>query len=176
MSVKNYIIAVLVFSGIIALAGYYLLGGFKERELNLVEVGGYRLVGKEFKGRFGNQQLEDIFFEVQEHVQEGEPAGTFTIVVLREPENEKDTLHQFIGILLDNPSAPVPEGWQPFELDAEQAVRSTIRSHNLVMPKPIAIREELEDYAQTQNVKLQPGITIEKYLGERHLQIEVPLQ
>ncbi len=176
MSIKNYVIAVLVVSGIIALAGYYYLGGFKEREMELVEVGDYRLVGKEYIGRLDNKALEEIFFEVQEHVQEGAPAGTFTMVVLREPENEKDTLHQFIGILLDNPAAAVPEGWKPFALDAEQAVRATIRSHNLVMPKPNAIREELEEFAREQGVALKPGITIEKYLGERNLQIEVPLQ
>lgn len=169
-------LSVLIVAGIITLMGYYVLGGFKERELELAAVNEYHLVGKEYKGILGGKQLEEIFFDVQEQLQEGEPAGTFTIVVLREPKDEKDTLQQFVGILLEDPSAAVPEGWQPFTLEAGKVVRNTIRSHNLVMPKPHAIREEMEAFAREQEVALQPGITIEKYLGERHLEIEVPVQ
>lgn len=176
MSIKKYLIAVLVVAGLITLAGYYFLGGFNERELELATVNNYRLVGKEFKGRLGNQRLEEIFFEVQEKAQQGAPAGTMAVVVFREPRDEHDTLHQFVGILLDDPASPAPNGWESYKLEAGQVVRNTIRSHNLVMPKPNAIREELEEFAEKQNVSLQSGITIEKYLGERHLQVEVPVK
>lgn len=176
MSIKKYLVAVLVVAGLITLAGYYFLGGFNERELELAAVNSYHLVGREYRGTLGNQELEQIFFEVQEKAQQGVPAGTFAVVVFREPRDERDTLHQFVGILLDDPAAPAPEGWESYKLEAEQVVRNTIRSHNLVMPKPNAIREELEEFAEKQNVPLQPGITIEKYLGERHLQVEVPVQ
>ena len=176
MSLKTYILSVLLIAGIATLLAYYFLGGFNERELALVEVDGYRLVGKEYRGTLGTKGLEEIFFEVQQKALEGEYAGALAIVVLQEPKDEKDTLHQFIGILLEDPAGPVPAGWETFELNAEQAVRSTIRSHNLVMPKPHAIREEIEAFAQEKDVALRPEITIEKYLGERHLQVEVPVQ
>lgn len=177
MSVKKYILYVLVLTGIIALAGYYYFGGFEETELQLVEVNDYHLAGKYYKGTLSNKQLEDIFFEVRRQYEKGEPAGTFSIVVLKEPETAKDTVEQFIGIILQEPVAAssLPAGWESLHIKAGQAVRSTIRSHNLVMPKPFAIKEEIKTFAQAQNLKLNPAFTIEKYLGERHLEIEIPV-
>lgn len=176
MSGKKYIITVLLLTAVISLAGYYYLGGFKERELSLVEVGDYHLVGKHYRGTLENEALGSIFFEVQEKVQMGVLDGVLTVVVLKEPVEERDTVEQFIGVLLEQPVEEVPDGWAEFTVAASQAVRSSIRSHNMVMPKPNIIREELEAFAQEKGLSLQPGISIEKYVAERHLEIEVPVE
>lgn len=178
MSVKKYLLFVLLLTGIITLAGYYYFGGFEEREQELVTIGDYHFAGKYYKGTLKDNELENIFFEVREQYEAGSPAGIFTIVVLKEPETPKDTVEQFIGILLNEPVAEnaLPKGWETFTVEAEQAVRNTIRSHNLVMPKPNEIREEMKDFAEAQNLRLNEEITIEKYLGERHLEIEIPIE
>lgn len=175
MSGKKYIITVLLLTALISLAGYYYLGGFKERELSLVEIEDYHLVGKLYRGTLENEALGNIFFDVQDKVQKGALEGVLTVVVLKEPVEEKDTVEQFIGVLTEEPVEEVPEGWERHTIEAEQAVRSTIRSHNMVTPKPNVIREELEAFAAEQDLNLQPGISIEKYISERHLEIEVPV-
>lgn len=177
MSVKKYVFYVVLLTGILTLLGYYYLGGFTGRNLEVVEVSDYQLVGKRFQGKLDSPALEEIFYEVRNQAQSGTPAGTLTIVVLKEPETEKDSVDQFIGILLDQPAeASLPEGWERFTIEADRAVRNTIRSHNLVVPKPNVIRDEIEHYAQAQQLPLRKDITIEKYLGERHLEVEVPLE
>ncbi|WP_017731306.1 hypothetical protein [Nafulsella turpanensis] len=176
MSGKKYIITVLLIAAVISLAGYIYLGGFKDRELALVEVNNYHLIGKHYTGTLQNEALGDIFFEVQDKVQQDELEGVLTVVVLKEPVEEKDTVEQFIGVLTEQPVEELPEGWEHFTVEADQAVRSTIRSHNMVMAKPNVIREELEAFAKEQGLKLQPNISIEKYIGERHLEIEVPVE
>lgn len=176
MSVKKYVFYVVLLTGILTLLGYYYLGGFTGRTLDVVEVSDYRLMGRRYQGKLDNPALEDIFYEVRGQAQSGTPEGTMTIVVLREPETGKDSVDQFIGILLDQPEeASLPEGWERFVIEADGAVRNTIRSHNLVMPKPNVIRDEIEEYARAQQLPLREGLTIEKYLGERHLEVEVPI-
>lgn len=178
MSVKKYIISVLLLAGVITFFGYLYFGGFEDPELQVVEVNDYHFAGKPYKGTLNNKELENIFYEVRQQYEKGAPAGTFSIVVLKEPQTQKDTVEQFIGIILQEPlnNASLPAGWENFKVEADQAVRSTIRSHNLVMPKPQAIKEEIQNFAQAQNLQLNNGITIEKYLGERHLEIEVPVR
>lgn len=177
MSVKKYVFFVVLLTGIITLVGYYYLGGFKGRTLDVVEVDDYQLTGKRYYGRLDSPALEDIFYEVRSQAQSGRLEGTLVIVVFKEPENEKDSVDQFIGILLDQPAeSGLPEGWESFTIEANRAVRNTIRSHNLVMPKPNVIRDEIEEYAQEQQLPLRKDVTIEKYLGERHLEIEVPVE
>lgn len=178
MSVKKYILFVLLLTAVITLAGYYYFGGFEAREQQLVKVSDYHFAGKPFKGTLKDERLEEIFYEVRQQFDKGSPEGIFTIVVLKEPETQKDTLEQFIGILVREPIAEntLPAGWETFTVPAEQAVRNTIRSHNLVMPKPQEIREEIQAFAREQNLSLMEGIVVEKYLGERHLEIEVPVK
>lgn len=177
MSVKKYVFFVVLLTAIITLVGYYYLGGFKGRTLDVVEVSDYQLMGKRYYGRLDSPALEDIFYEVRSQAQSGSPSGTLVIVVFREPESEKDSVDQFIGILLDQPAeSRLPEGWESLTIEASRAVRNTIRSHNLVMPKPNVIRDEIEEYAQSRQLPLRKDVTIEKYLGERHLEIEVPLK
>lgn len=177
MSVKKYAFYVVLLTGILTLLGYYYLGGFTGRELEVVEVNDYRLMGKRYFGRLDNPALEDVFYEVRSQAESGAPSGTLAIVVLKEPETGKDSVEQFIGILLDQPAqASLPQGWELFTIEANRAVRNTIRAHNLVMPRPKEIRDEIEEYAREQQLPLRTDITIEKYLGERHLEVEVPLE
>ena len=176
MSGKKYIITVLLITAVISLAGYIYLGGFKERELSLIEVEDYHLVGKHYRGNLENEVLGNIFFEVQNKVQQGELDGVLTVVVLKEPVEEKDTVEQFIGVLTQSPVAKIPKGWERFIVEADQAVRSTILSHNMVMPAPNVIRGELEEFASGKSLELQPAISIEKYIGPRHLEVEVPVR
>lgn len=178
MSVKKYVFYVVLLTGILTLLGYYYLGGFTSRDLEVVEVNNYQLVGKHYQGKLDNPALEEIFYEVRHQAESGAPSGTLSIVVLKEPETGKDLVDQFIGILLDSPAEEVnlPDGWESMTIEAKRAVRATIRSHNLVMPKPYVIRNEIEEFAQEQQLLLRTDVTIEKYLGERHLEIEVPVE
>ena len=178
MSVKKYLLFVLVLTAVITLAGYDYFGGFEGREQELVQVNDYHFAGKHYKGTLKDNELENIFYEVRQQFDKGTPAGIFTIVVLKEPETQKDTVEQFVGILLNEAVAEgsLPAGWETFTVEAGQAVRNTIRSHNLVMPKPHEIKQEIQSFAQSRNLELNSEVTIEKYLGERHLEIEVPVK
>lgn len=176
MSVRKYIFFVVLLTGVITLWGYYYLGGFSERNLETVEVNGYQLVGIRYQGKLNTPEMEEVFFEVQQQAQTGAPAGTMAIIVLKEPLTAKDSTDQYIGILIEEPVATLPQGWEFFSLEASKAVRSTIRAHNLVMPSPKEIREEIHAYARENKLRLWDEISIEKYLGERHLEVEIPLQ
>ena len=177
MSAKKYIFLVVLLSAIIALGGYYYFGGFTEREQELVAVDNYHLVGRYYKGTLSNKKLEDIFYEVRSLHEKGEPAGVLTLVTIKEPLTGKDTLEQFIGILTANAGAnALPQGWETYTIEARQAVRNTVRAHNLVMPKPEEVRAEIHEFADAHNLNLKPNISIEKYLGERHLEVEIPVE
>jgi hypothetical protein len=177
MSVRKYIFYVVLLAGVLTLLGYYYLGGFTERSVELVAVNDYHLAGIRYQGKLGTDALEEIFYEVQDKVRDGSLAGTMAIMVLKEPQTGKDSVDQYVGVLLENPGeASLPQGWERFTIEASQALRSSIRAHNLVMPSPKEIRDEIQDYARKHELPLRTDVTIEKYLGERHLEVEIPLQ
>ncbi len=177
MSPKKYILLVVLLSAVIGLGGYYYFGGFTPRQQQLVEVNDYYLVGRHYKGRLDNNALEEIFYEVRSQHEKGEPSGVLTIVTLKEPLTAKDTVEQFIGLLTETPYAsPLPAGWERFTLETNRAVRNTIRAHNLVMPKPYEIKEEIQEFANKNNLNLKSDVSIEKYMGERHLEVEIPVR
>lgn len=164
---------------LISAGAYWYLGGFKEPEVSLVELDrGYTLVGKEYVGTLEHPALQDLLTEVGGRWEAGEIPGVLTVAVLREPEtSKKDTVEQFIGVLLpaETRLQQLPQGYELMELPASSAIRVELEAHASVWPTPDKLREKAEAFAREKGYTLQPGILFEKYYGSNRLEIEVPV-
>ena len=101
MSVRKTLLIIIPVFLLIATAGFWYLGGFNEPEVSeVVVVGGYTLVGKEYVGTLKHPALNELLDEVSKRWEAGEFPGVLTVAVLKEPKTDKDTVEQFIGVLL----------------------------------------------------------------------------
>ncbi len=166
--------AVLAVSAII----YAFLGGFKAPEVVLIALeGDYRLVGKPYVGTLKNPELNKLLDEVGRRWESGEIPGVLTVAILKEPVTDKDTVEQFIGILL--PAGPMPQtlpqGYEIMQLAATKAIRVSLDANAAVWPTPDKLLKKAEAFAAEKGYRLQPGIHFEKYQGPSRLEVELPV-
>ncbi|EMR02242.1 hypothetical protein [Cesiribacter andamanensis] len=175
-------ILLIVVSLVVAAAAvaYWQLGGWQEASVQTIapEGGAYRMVGKPYTGTPGHPEMEKIFRDVRKRWEGGELPGMMAIAVFREPLTNKDTLEQFMGVLLPpnfTPS-PLPEGYELLQIPARQSVQARLEAHSSVWPSPRTLREKIEGYAQQQGHQLRQDVTLEKYVSPRRLEVEVPIR
>lgn len=165
---------------LIATGIYWLLGGFREAEVALVELEqGYTLVGKQYVGTLEHPALQDLLDDVGRRWEAGELPGVLTVAVLKEPKtSKKDTVEQFIGVIIPQNTAPgqLPKGYERLELPANSAIRVRLEAHPSVWPTPDKLREKAEAFAQEHGYEVQPGILLEKYYGNNRLEVELPIR
>lgn len=179
MSIRKILLIVVPIFLAAAAITYALLGGFREAEVALVEVegSGYRLVGKPYRGTLKDPALNELLNEVGGLWEQGTLSGVLTVAILKEPVTDKDTVEQFIGVLLPKGEQfdELPPAYELLEVPAQQAVRASLQAHSSVWPSPNKLREEAEHYAREKGYELQPSILFEKYYGPGRLEVEVPL-
>lgn len=167
---RRYIILAVILMTMILSYFYFQLGGVSDIQKSVVNVDNYTLVAKSFKGKYNSNQLEDIFYAAR-------AIGDQLVIVnypLQGDSTENGFLHQLIGAQLIETPSNMPVGFNQKTIIISKVVRATIDAHNLVMPKPNEIEEALRIFAEEQNLKLV-GYTIERYLSDRELVIEIPV-
>jgi len=165
------VLLVLVLGGGIT---YYLLGGTRPVEVSVAQPGEYFMVGKAFEGRYTNPEMKENFRLARQYVSNGTVKGTLALVFYVRPEANKGQTKCFAGVLTD-PKAAVPEAYELRIINAPRVVRATVERHNLVMPSPEAIREQIEAFAKEKNLQLSSEYTIEKIVSDWKVVVEVPL-
>lgn len=169
-----YIIGIVLFTFVVLLV-YALLGGFREPEYSIAPRAAYELAGYEYKGRYTEQRLEKIFYNARA-LNEEMPNSTLTLVTFVEPEKARDTLHQFIGIILPEQGASLPDSVDRLSLPAKRVARAYLNKHALVMPRPAEVKAWLKDFAEDQGYRLTGDPAVEKYLAESELIVELPVE
>ena len=179
MSTRKILFVVLPVFVVGVLVVYWLIGGFKDAAVELVEVEGpYRLVGRPYMGTLEHPELKNILDEVGQRWESGELTGVLTVAVLKEPKTNKDTVEQFIGVLLpaDGKVPQLPEGYQVMQVEAKRAIRVSLDAHSSVWPSPDKLRDKAESYAKEKGFSIQKDVLFEKYHGPGRLEVELPLE
>lgn len=167
---RKYVILAVILMTTILSYFYFQLGGVNGIQKSVETVNNYSLVAKSFKGKYNSNQLEEIFYTAR-------AIGDQLIIVnypLLGDSVENGFVHQLIGVQVAEIPETIPSGFQVEELATSKVIRATIDAHNLVMPKPNEIEETLRAFAKGQNLELL-GYTIERYLSDRELIIEIPV-
>ena len=162
----------LLISGIIA---YIALGGLRKPEISTVDVSGYTMAGIAFKGRASNEDLLQIFEQTRTYHQENKLPGTLAAVYYDTKASDKGEIDAFVGVIVQDTLATLPNKYSYRKLPAAKAVHATITSHYLVAPSPEKVRAGLLNYAQEKGLPLQE-LVIEQYLKDSHIVIEIPVK
>jgi hypothetical protein len=179
MSLPKILLLVISIFLVVAAVAYWQLGGWEEPSVQTVAVEGgyYRMVGKPYRGTPGHPELEKIFREIRKSWEGGSLPGVIAIAVFKEPLTNKDTLEQFVGVLLppDTAPDPLPEGYELLQIPVQQAVQARVEAHSVVWPSPGSLREKIVQFAAQQGHGLRGDVTLEKYISPRQLEVEVPI-
>ena len=158
-----------------AIIGFYVyLGGLNEVKVSVEQVSDYHLVGKPFKGKANDPFIEGAFFEARQYLESQKLNGILTIVHYKDTTLNNKEIKLFIGVKLNKGIADLPEGYQRLTIPAQRAIRATIEAHNVVMPKPSSIESDIKEKAQILDLKMA-SVTIEQYLSERELLVDIPI-
>lgn len=173
MSKKLVITIIALFFAVLGVI-YIKLGGLNEVEIQLENTPEYHIAGKYYAGRYKDQAVEEIYYEVKSMMDKGVLKGTLSIIYFKDPIEAQGDVENFIGILTTDDTTRIPKGYEWRTIPAGKAVRAKINAHNLVMPTPETINNKIDEFAQSENLSLS-NISIEKYTSDNELIIEVPL-
>jgi hypothetical protein len=171
---RGVIIGITIFLALL-LALYNWLGGFKEVEIQTLDNLSYEIIGKPYTGRYKDQQIEQDFNEIKQKVEQKELEGTFAIITYKEPSEHEGEIEIFTGVIMNKVPETLPQGYEHRTITAPKAVQAEMEAHPAVLPPAEKVRQQMEAYAEQQKLNLQE-ITIDKYLGEGHLQVVIPAE
>lgn len=163
--------SLVLISGIIA---YIALGGLKKPQFSTIQVSGYIMAGVAFKGLASNEDLLKLFEQTRTHHQQNKLPGTLAALYYDTQANAKGEVDVFVGVLVKDSAATLPEKYAYRYIAASRVVQATIASHYLVAPSPEKIRASLLNYAQEKGLLLQ-NFVIEQYIGDNNIIIEIPV-
>ena len=171
---KPYIFIALALIITTLLILYDKLGGFSDPELSYEPVKEYVMAGRFFNGNTSNPELEELFNEMRSVKDREKVDGPLVMVWYEVPESSKDSVQIFVGLEI------LPDDHFPGHLDSVHfemngLVRATIRKHASVMPSPSMIINEIKEYADNQQYKIQE-LVIDKYLSDTVVYTEIPLK
>ncbi len=171
---KPYIFIALALIITTLLILYDKLGGFIDPELSFEPIREYVLAGSFFNGNTSDPKLEALFNEMRSVRDREKVSGPLVIVWYEVPESSKDSIQIFVGLEI-RPDDHFPDDLDSVHLEMNGLVRATLRKHASVMPSPLMIIDEIKEYAENQQYKLQ-NLVIDKYLSDTVVYTEIPLK
>lgn len=173
MSKKQYLGITALITALILGGAYIYLGGLNKVAYTVENVNDYNLVGRHFQGKADDTKVEAYFYEAKDLLATGRLNGTLTLVHYNDTTLAGEEVKFFIGVLLKEGIDALPVDYDRLTIPAQRSMRATIEAHNFVMPKPQTIESTLREKANEYSIRLQ-DFTIEQYLGERQLLIDMP--
>ena len=162
------VVAIIVITAI-----YMYLGGLNKVEYSVERVSDYNLVGILFEGEGDSKDIETAFFEAKDYIDTNQLTGVLTLVHYNDTTIAEDIVKMFIGVKLETGTSNIPEGYTRLTIPAKSAVRASIEAHNVVMPSPSIIEDNLREKAEEASLRIQ-DFTIEHYISENLLIIDMP--
>src|SRR5687767_3758880 len=93
----------LITATVLFLAGfitYYKLGGFNKPKLSVYMAPDYIIAGRHYKGKMNDKAFGHTFTEVEEAIGNKSLNGTLCGVFYNNPQNAKDSIDAFIGVIV----------------------------------------------------------------------------
>lgn len=158
--------------GLLALLGYYILGGFNPVQIEAVPVDARIVVGQSYRGTYGDLALRKIFVEAKQRQQRGTVPGVLTVINRDATSGSEEAVNQFIGITLTALVDSLPPEYQRDTLAAGTYLRARVSAHPLARPQPRTINERLAAYAAAHQLTVS-GLPIELYRASDTLWVEM---
>lgn len=157
---KKIYIGVIV-GGIVILAFYYFIGGFKRIVVEEDTAINYRIAGNYFYGKYDDRQVEINFVAARDLIVNKKADGELCVVAYKSDTLQEEYIAQFIGVKISQDAA-LPEGFEERVFNADQNAKVTLDMHPIAMPNPEKVQNKLIEYVQSKGWQ-KPELFIEIY-------------
>ena len=155
---KKIFFYVLASVTLLALIGYYWLGGFNPVIIEAVNHPERVVIGQPYQGRYGDLKLREIFVKTNQAIQAGTWPAPLIVINRDTVMAEEKEINQLIGVLSTRPDTLSSLHYQADTLPAGRYLRAVVQAQPVAMPKPEAVNE--------QTTAIRPGASV--VVGEHH--------
>ena len=178
MNIKKIGLLIVVIS-LISVVGYLYLGGAQSVSVAIKKLDGYTIIGTEYTGRYKSKEIETLFYTTKQLLNSDSIEGKLVVInyPLAQDSIEKGFVKQFIGIAIEHYydyDKRLKFNYTIRKIDCDSILQASITSHNLVMPHPEKVEKKIAGFAKKNNLSIA-NFTIEKYVSDSELVIEVPV-
>jgi hypothetical protein len=148
---KKFLLIFLIVLGF-GLSVYAYLGGFNSPEIRVTTTKTQYIAGMYYAGPAEGEQLGQLFRQAAEALEKKELSGELANIYYNSPEKQTDSLEAFIGIIIQDTTAPLPTGYRLQKLAAgRKVVEASVNAHYMLSPKKLY--PALFDYLKKEKIK-----------------------
>lgn len=170
--ISFYVLASVV---LLALIGYYWLGGFNPVVIEIMNHSERVVIGQPYQGRYGDLKLREIFVKTNQAIQAGALPAPLVVINRDTIRTEENQVDQLIGVLSIRPDTLSSPHYQADTLPAGRYLRAIVQAQPVAMPKPEAVNEQIRRYARQHRWSPESTV-IEFYVAYDTLWIEMPIR
>lgn len=152
-----YFAIIIISLVIISTSIYYVLGGFNELKVYVLEGTARTVIGKHHIGKLPARRVYHLLQESKALIDSGKLKGKLTLVEYQNDTIGKDSLHLFIGASFDEIQnvLEIPFGFSYEEYQTDEIYRVYITRHPLVI-SPGRVGKMIRAKSAESNKELQP--------------------
>ena len=153
---------------------YAYLGGFSNPTVTVTTSEPLLIAGQPFTGAVKDEAFGKAFQRAAQLRDSKEIEGMLGNVYYNNPESERDTIKAFIGIVVQDSTIKLPQGYELLRVPGgRKVVHTEIEAHYMVGPGKLYT--SLFDYAEENKLKLE-SFYVEWFPSERKGIVEVPVK
>ncbi|MFD2246626.1 GyrI-like domain-containing protein [Pontibacter ruber] len=145
---------VLVVLTIIGITFYTYLGGFTKPTVTIATSKTMYVAGVPFEGSMKDEKLQNAFKMSADVLQKGSLKGTLGNIYYNDPEKSGDSLRAFIGIIIPDSTAKLPNGYTLRTVPGGRKVIHAEANANLAL-LPRKLYTAAFDYAKEEKLKME---------------------
>ncbi|MER2997361.1 GyrI-like domain-containing protein [Pontibacter populi] len=170
---KKFVVAVAVVVAI-GVGIYAYLGGFSSPTVTVTTSEPLLLAGQPFEGTVNDEAFGNAFRKAAQIRDSKQLTGILGNVYYNSPETKKDSIKAFIGLVIQDSTVKLPEGYKLLRVPGgRKVVRSEVDAHYMVGPGKLYT--SLFDYAEEEKLNLE-NFYVEWFPSDRKGIVEVPVK
>lgn len=159
---------------IVLLVLYTYLGGFTAPEVTVTTSKTIYVAGQPYQGSIEDEALGKAFQRAAQVLEKKELEGMPGNIYYNDPDKSGDSLRAFIGIIIPDTSATLPEGYELRTVPGgREVVRVEVNANVAISPKKMY--EAVFEYAAEENLKLE-DFYVEWFPASDRGVVEVPVK
>lgn len=158
----------------ILLVLYTYLGGFAAPDVSVTTSETMYVAGVPFEGSVKDEKLQNAFKTSAEVLKSGGLSGTLSNIYYNDPEKAGDSIRAFIGVIIPDSAAQLPEGYELRTIPGgRKVVRAEANANMALLPRKLYAAAF--DYAKEEKLKLEE-FYVEWFPAEDRGVLEVPVK
>lgn len=165
---------ILLFTAILVYCLYIIygnLGGFDEVKVYRLESIKRTVVGKHYKTRYSDEELEDQFIRCRELIASKRIAGDLVVFNYLNDSLKPNEVEQFIGVMLKEDMAEIPVDFDLVEFESKKRYAVFLSMHPLVRMPEKKLKTMIQDAAAADGNDLQE-FYVEIYYADNSMSVE----